>query len=271
VIFAGRAESAVLEAPPERCKQGQQMKSSPRQNETVTIRPDEAAHFGALAKEWWDPAGSSAMLHKLNPVRLSFVRDAIDRHWGGDISARAPLAGKSALDVGCGAGLLAEPLARMGANVTGVDAAPENAQAAAKHAEASGLDIRYMAGEVGTLDIGRFDLVTAMEVIEHVSDKRAFIRNLADRLAKGGLLVLSTPNRTVQSRLLLVEGAELAGMIPRGTHHWDDFITPQELSELLSEQGLVMGEPEGIAFSPARGLHLSANMALNYIVTARAA
>ena len=235
-----------------------------------TIRPDEAAHFGRLAKDWWDPKGSSAMLHRLNPVRLKFLREAIDLHWAKDIEARKPLAGKSALDVGCGAGLLCEPLARLGADVTGVDAAPENVAAAAIHAEGAGLDIRYMAGEIGALDIGTFDLVTAMEVIEHVADKRAFIAALAARLASGGLLALSTPNRTPQSQLLMVGAAETFGLIPRGTHHWDDFVTPEELGELLDDAGLDMGEPTGIAFSPTKGLHLSDDLSLNYPVTARA-
>ena len=138
------------------------------------------------------------------------------------------------------------------------------------HAEGAGLDIRYIAGEVGALDLGTFDLVTAMEVIEHVADKRAFVAALAARLAPGGLMVLSTPNRTPQSRLLMIGAAEGVGLIPRGTHHWDDFITPEELDALLDEAGLDMGEPRGIGFSPAKGLHLSDDLALNYIVTARA-
>jgi 2-polyprenyl-6-hydroxyphenyl methylase / 3-demethylubiquinone-9 3-methyltransferase len=235
-----------------------------------TIRPDEAAHFGRLAKDWWDPKGSSAMLHKLNPVRLQFLREAIDLHWAGDVEARHPLAGKSALDVGCGAGLLCEPLARLGAEVTGVDAAPENVAAAALHAESGGLDIRYIAGEIGSLDIGSFDLVTAMEVIEHVADKQAFVAALAARLAPGGLMVLSTPNRTPQSRLLMIGAAEGIGLIPKGTHHWDDFITPDELGDLLGEAGLEMGDPKGIGFSPAKGLHLTDDLSLNYTVIARA-
>ena len=234
----------------------------------ATIRPHEAAHFGALAREWWDPKGSSAMLHRLNPVRLGFVREAIDLHWAGDIDNVRPLAGKSALDVGCGAGLLCEPLARLGAAVTGVDASPQNITAAATHAAGSGLAIDYRAGEVGEIGLGQFDLVTSMEVIEHVADKPAFVAALAQRLAPGGLMVLSTPNRTPQSKLLLVEGAELLGMIPRGTHHWSDFATPEELEALLAAQGLAMGEPRGIAFSPGKGLHLSGDLSLNYIVTA---
>jgi len=233
----------------------------------ATIRPDEAAHFGALAAQWWDPKGSSAMLHKLNPVRLGFIRKAIDGHWGGDIESVRPLAGKAALDVGCGAGLVCEPLARMGAEVTGVDAAPENTQAAALHAEGAGLDIRYIPGELATLGLGQFDLVTCLEVIEHVADKPAFLAILAQHLAPGGLMILSTPNRTLASRALLVEGAELVGAIPRGTHHWDDFVTPEELRELLANAGLEMGAPQGISWRPGKGLHLSGDLALNYIVT----
>jgi 2-polyprenyl-6-hydroxyphenyl methylase/3-demethylubiquinone-9 3-methyltransferase len=236
-----------------------------------TIRPEEAAHFGALAKEWWDPKGSSAMLHKLNPARLQFLREAVDAHWGGDPESVKPLAGKGALDVGCGAGLLCEPLARLGAAVTGVDAAAENIAAARAHAAGSGLAIDYRAGELAALGLGQFDLVASMEVLEHVADKRAFIAQLAAHLAPGGLMVLSTPNRTPQSRLLLVGAAEALGAIPKGTHHWDDFVTPDELRELLGAAGLAMGEPSGIAFSPSKGLHLSDSLALNYIVTARAA
>lgn len=232
-----------------------------------TIRASEAAHFGALAADWWNPNGSSAMLHRLNPVRLAFIRAAVDTHWRGDPRSVKPLAGKSALDVGCGAGLLAEPLARLGAQVTGVDAAEENIAAATHHAAGAGLPVTYHHGELAKLALGKFDLVTSMEVIEHVADKALFVQQLADHLADGALMVLSTPNRTPKSRLLLVEGAETLGMVPRGTHHWDDFITPDELGDLLAGAGLVMGEPQGIAWTPAKGLHLSADLALNYIVT----
>ncbi|HEU4652044.1 MAG TPA: bifunctional 2-polyprenyl-6-hydroxyphenol methylase/3-demethylubiquinol 3-O-methyltransferase UbiG [Croceibacterium sp.] len=238
---------------------------------SATIRPEEAAHFGRQAQDWWDPKGSSAMLHRLNPVRLGFIREAIDLHWGGGVESVRPLAGKAALDVGCGAGLLCEPLARLGAEVTGVDAAPANVEAAALHAEGSGLDIRYVAGELATLGFGAFDLVTCLEVLEHVADKPAFLAGLARHLAPGGLMVLSTPNRTPQSRLLLVGAAEALGAVPKGTHHWDDFVTPDELRALLAEAGLAMGEPRGIAWSPLAGMHLSSDLSLDFIVTARRA
>lgn len=236
----------------------------------ATIRREEAEHFGKLAADWWDPKGSSAMLHRMNPVRLGFLRAAIDAHWGGDAQSVKPLAGKRALDVGCGAGLLAEPLARLGAAVTGVDAAEENVAAARAHATGSGLAIDYRAGELASLGLGRFDLVTAMEVLEHVADKQAFLGDLARHLAPGGLLVLSTPNRTARSRLVLVGLAETIGAIPRGTHHWEDFVTPDELRVLLAEAGLAMGAPRGLAFSPGKGLHLSDDVSLNYLTTATA-
>jgi 2-polyprenyl-6-hydroxyphenyl methylase/3-demethylubiquinone-9 3-methyltransferase len=234
----------------------------------ATIRPEEAAHFGKLAKDWWDPKGSSAMLHRLGPVRLAFLREAIDAHWGADPDGVKPLAGKTALDVGCGAGLLAEPLARLGAGVTGIDAAEENIAVARTHAAGAGLAIDYRHGEPGELGLGQFDLVTAMEVLEHVADKPAFLAGLARHLAPGGLIVLSTPNRTARSRLLMVGLAEAVGAIPRGTHHWDDFVTPDELRQLLADAGLEMGRPRGIGISPAKGLHLSDDLSLNYLVTA---
>ncbi len=233
----------------------------------TSILPEEARHFGKLAGDWWDPNGASAMLHKLNPVRLKYVRDMIDQHWQCDECKRRPLEGKTALDVGCGAGLLAEPLARLGAKVTGIDAAPEVITAAQEHASAGGLEIDYRVGDVLELQ-GRFDLVTSMEVIEHVADPAVFLQALAARVAPGGLLVMSTPNATRWSKLMMITVAEGLGKVPKGTHDFEKFIAPERLKELIADTGLKCVDVEGIAWSPARGLHLSDDVRLNYLVAA---
>ncbi|MBA3666662.1 MAG: bifunctional 2-polyprenyl-6-hydroxyphenol methylase/3-demethylubiquinol 3-O-methyltransferase UbiG [Sphingomonas sp.] len=234
----------------------------------TSIVESEAAHFGGLARDWWDPDGASAMLHKLNPVRLGYIRDMVDQHFGLDECSFSPLQGKRALDVGCGAGLLAEPLARMGAEVTAVDAAPELIAAAKAHAEGQGIAIDYRAIGVEELG-GAFDLVTAMEVIEHVADPQAFVTSLAARLAPGGLLILSTPNRTAWSKLLTITLAEGFGKIPKGTHDYAKFIDPDTMRGLLTKTGLEVIDFEGIAMSPTRGLHLSEDVRLNYLVAAK--
>ena len=228
----------------------------------------EAAHFGAMAQDWWNPKGSSAMLHRLNPVRLRYIRHAIDLHWDGDDGGFTPLAGKSVLDVGCGAGLLAEPLARLGARVTGIDAAAENIAVARAHAAQSGLTIDYRAGGVEAAMGERFDLVTCMEVIEHVADPTAFVRGLAGTVAQGGLSVMSTPNRTALSRIAMITLAERTGHIPRGTHDWNRFLTPDELTAMLLAAGLTVVDVKGVGFSPGSGFALSDSTALNYLLTA---
>lgn len=233
-----------------------------------TIDPKEAEHFGRMAAEWWDPKGSSAMLHKLNPVRLAYIRDRIDQHWSLDECNLRPLEGRRAADVGCGAGLLAEPLARLGAEVVGVDAAPENIAAAREHALGQGLAIDYRVGSVEAL-AGRHDLVASMEVVEHVADPRGFVQGLASALADDGLLILSTPNRTALSRLMLIVIGEGTGRIPRGTHDWDKFLCPEELCALLRDAGLEIVDTTGLAWGPARGFHLSDDKSLDYFVTAR--
>ncbi|HEX6218470.1 MAG TPA: bifunctional 2-polyprenyl-6-hydroxyphenol methylase/3-demethylubiquinol 3-O-methyltransferase UbiG [Sphingomicrobium sp.] len=235
----------------------------------TSILQEEVDQFASHAGDWWDADGSEAMLHKLNPVRLAYIRDQVDQHWALDEHDLKPLAGKSALDVGCGAGLLAEPLARLGAQVTALDAAPELIEAARAHAAGQGLAIDYRAMPVEQLN-GQFDLVTSMEVIEHVADPAAFVKALASRLAPGGLLVMSTPNATAWSRLLTITIAEGVGAVPKGTHDFDKFVPPERLQQLLAESGLTCLDVEGIAWSPTRGLHLSEDLRLNYLVAASA-
>lgn len=231
----------------------------------TTIDPAEAQHFGALAADWWDPKGSSAMLHRLNPVRLGYVREWIDAHWGGEARALRPLVGKSALDVGCGAGLMCEPLARLGAVITGVDAAAENIAVAQQHAAGQELSIDYRCADVAAL-AGQFDLVTSMEVIEHVANPAAFLSALAARLAPGGLMVLSTPNRTGLSRLAMITLGEGLGAIPKGTHDWNKFLTPDELAAFAEAAGLKVLDRRGLSFSPSRGFALSDDLSLNYLM-----
>jgi 2-polyprenyl-6-hydroxyphenyl methylase/3-demethylubiquinone-9 3-methyltransferase len=233
----------------------------------TTIVEEEVRQFASHAGDWWDPHGSEAMLHKLNPVRLKYIRDQIDQHWQCDEHVRAPLEGRTALDVGCGAGLLTEPLARLGAKVTGLDATPELIEVAREHASAMGLEIDYRAGDVQELE-GEFDLVTCMEVVEHVANPATFVQALAKRLAPEGLLLLSTPNRTSWSRLLTITIAEGTGAVPKGTHEFERFITPDEMKVLLQNAGLKCVDFEGIAWNITRGLHLSEDMSLNYLVAA---
>src|SRR5678815_4228821 len=198
----------------------------------TSVVQEEIEQFGKLAGDWWDPNGASAMLHKLNPVRLSYIRDKIDQHWSLDEHSRRPLDGKTALDVGCGAGLLAEPLARLGANVTAIDPTPELIEAARDHAAGQGLDIDYRVSAIEDLD-GIFDLVTSMEVIEHTADPQQFLKDLAGRLALNGLLMLSTPNATGWSKLITITLAEGFGAIPKGTHDFEKFIAPERMKQLL--------------------------------------
>ena len=236
---------------------------------TTTILASEAAHFGALAADWWDPKGSSAMLHRLNPVRLSYIRRRIDAHFGSLETERRALSGKRALDMGCGAGLLAEPLARLGASVTGVDAAPENIASAQAHAAAVGLTIDYRVGDTGTVAGEAFDLIVSLEVIEHVTDPAAFVAGLAAALADGGLLILSTPNRTLWSQFAMITVGEGLGQIPRGTHDWDKFITPDELTAMLEAAGLRVIDLQGFAYDPLRGGRLVDDLRLDYFLTVK--
>jgi 2-polyprenyl-6-hydroxyphenyl methylase/3-demethylubiquinone-9 3-methyltransferase len=233
-----------------------------------TIDANEAAHFGRMAADWWNPKGSSAMLHKLNPARLGYIRERVDAQWHGDGTRFTPLAGKRALDVGCGAGLLCEPLARLGAAVSGIDAAAENIAVARAHAVRSAMTIDYRVGGIEGLSGETFDLVTSLEVIEHVADPAAFVAGLAAALAQDGLLIVSTPNRTALSHLAMITIGEGLGRIPRGTHGWDKFLAPEELIALLEGAGLKVTDTRGLSFSPARGFVMSDDVSLDYFVTA---
>ena len=233
----------------------------------TSILQEEIEQFGKLAGDWWDPQGASAMLHKLNPVRLGYVRDWIDQHWSLDEHSRRPLEGKTALDVGCGAGLLAEPLARLGARVTAIDPAAELIGAARDHAAGQGLEIDYRVSAIENL-MGTFDLITSMEVIEHTADPQQFLNDLAKRLVPNGLLIISTPNATAWSKLITITLAEGFGAIPKGTHDFETFISPERMKQLMANAGLTCLDVEGIAFSPTRGLHLSEDLRLNYLVAA---
>lgn len=237
-----------------------------------TADPAEVARFDRLASDWWDPNGPMRPLHQINPVRLAFIRDQACRHFGRDPAGPFALDGLSALDVGCGAGLLSEPLARLGADVTGLDPAGETIALAARHAEAAGLAIAYRTEPVETLAASgrRFDLVLAMEVVEHVRNVDAFLRACADAVAPGGLLLLSTINRTLRSFALAIVGAEyVLRWLPRGTHDWDRFVTPAELRHAVEAAGLEKVRTRGMVYDPLnREWRLSRDTAVNYLAVA---
>lgn len=225
--------------------------------------------FGTLAADWWNPEGSSKLLHRLNPCRMAWVREQAVRHFGRDPRQRRALAGLTALDVGCGAGLVAEPLARMGAKVSAIDAGDEVIAVARDHAAAMGLAIDYHAGDVVAFArhrAHRFDLVTCLEVLEHVTDRAAFAGAIARMLKPGGLLIFSTPNRTPLSWGVMIAGAEhVLRTIPKGGHDWTQFLTPDETTALLADAGLAVRETAGISWSPVRGFHIGDDQRVNYI------
>lgn len=238
----------------------------------TTANSANVALFDDLATDWWDSEGSSALLHRINPVRMAYVRDRAIAHFGGNRLARHPLAGLAAADIGCGAGLVAEPLARMGAAVTGLDAGTATISAARAHAEGQGLRIAYRSGEVASLAAeqpGAFDLVTCLEVVEHVADVPAFLADLRRLLKPDGLLIFSTPNRTLLSWAVMIGAAEhVLKTIPKGGHDWQQFLTPDELTRHLATAGLRVDDLAGLSWRPDRGFHLSANRLVNYIGTA---
>lgn len=239
-----------------------------------TIDPSEVDRFSAMAATWWDPNGPAAPLHAMNPTRLGFIRDRAIDALGGDRMSAAPLAGRTVLDVGCGGGLLSEPLARMGAAVTGIDASVPAIDVARDHAVRSGLSIHYRACPIEALaaDGAQFDIVCALEIVEHVADQRAFCQALAAVLNPGGLLVMSTLNRTARSFAIAILGAEyVMRLLPRGTHQWRQFVRPRELAGSLRGAGLVLERTAGMVFDPAAWAWRldPTDLGVNYILAAR--
>jgi 2-polyprenyl-6-hydroxyphenyl methylase / 3-demethylubiquinone-9 3-methyltransferase len=238
----------------------------------ATVDEREVARFAAMAAEWWDPRGRMGMLHKLNPTRLAYIRDTACRHFGRDPKARKCLQGLRVLDIGCGAGILCEPLCRLGAAVVGADPAEANIAAARVHAQTGGLTIDYRATAAEALaGAGEtFDVVLAMEVVEHVADLAAFVRCCAGMVAPGGLMITATLNRTLKSFALAIVGAEyVLRWLPRGTHRWDKFVTPNELEAVLERSGLRMIDERGVVYNILLdGWQLSDDMDVNYMVAA---
>lgn len=238
-----------------------------------TIDPSEVERFGALASEWWDPNGKFRPLHALNPVRLTYIRDHLCRQFGRDAREAGSLAGLTVLDIGCGGGLLCEPLARLGASVTGIDPAEESIAAARQHARGEALDIAYLASRAedvaaeGTV----FDAVLTMEVVEHVPDVPAFLALCAGLVRPGGLMLLSTINRTLKSYALAIIGAEyVLRWLPVGTHQWDRFVTPTELASGLQAAGLGVLDSAGVMYNPLAGQwQVASDTDVNYMMAAR--
>ncbi len=240
--------------------------------EGATVDPAEVARFDAMAKSWWDPQGPMAVLHKFNPVRLGFIRDLACKHFARDQRSLRALEGLTLVDIGCGGGVLSEPLSRLGAEVTGLDPAAGNVAVAAEHALRSGLAIDYRAETIETLvAAGRtFDIVLAMEVVEHVADVEAFVASCCAAVKPGGLLVMATLNRTLKSYALAIVGAEyVLRWLPRGTHDWQKFVTPEELGAAIRRAGLRLGDSTGVVYNPLTGRWSAArDMDVNYMVSA---
>jgi 2-polyprenyl-6-hydroxyphenyl methylase / 3-demethylubiquinone-9 3-methyltransferase len=220
---------------------------------TTTIDPAEVAKFEAMAAEWWDPAGKFKPLHMLNPCRLDYITSQIAAEFGRDLAADLPFKGLRILDIGCGGGLLSEPMARLGADVVGADAAPRNIPVARLHAAQSGLEIDYRHTTAEDLAAAgeQFDAILNMEVVEHVSDPQAYLTACQTLLKPGGLMVCSTLNRNPKSFVMAIIGAEwVMRWLPKGTHDWQKFITPDELYALLTQAGLKPVDRKGMVFNP---------------------
>ncbi len=238
---------------------------------STTVDPAEIAKFSKLSDEWWNPNGKMAPLHRINPLRLTFIRDAACRKFDRSAKSLGCLSGLRLLDIGCGAGLLCEPFARLGAQVIGVDPAAKNIAAAKLHADKAQLSIDYRCTTVEDMDVReRFDIILAMEVIEHVSDVGLFLDRCASMLKPGGMMVVSTLNRNWKSFALGIVAAEyVLRWLPRGTHQWDKFVTPDELARHLERNKLGITDQSGVVYNPLGDRwSLSGDMDVNYMVVA---
>ncbi|MGI9413178.1 MAG: bifunctional 2-polyprenyl-6-hydroxyphenol methylase/3-demethylubiquinol 3-O-methyltransferase UbiG [Hyphomicrobiales bacterium] len=238
----------------------------------TSVVEEELKKFSDLAAQWWDPEGKFKTLHKFNPVRLGYIREHACAHFGLDRDARTPFTGLRLLDIGCGGGLLCEPMARLGAEVVGADAAEKNVRTAAAHAREHGLDIDYRATTAEDLvrDGELFDIVLNMEVVEHVADVGQFIASCASLVRPGGLMYVATLNRTLKAFALAIVGAEyVLGWLPRGTHQWEKFVTPAELSAALGASGMRVTDRTGVAYNPlADAWRRTSDTDVNYLMLA---
>ena len=238
-----------------------------------TIDAAEVARFSALAAEWWNPHGKFGVLHKFNPVRLAYIRDHASQHFSRDPKGAKPFAGLRLLDIGCGGGLLSEPMARLGFEVVGADASEKNIKTAATHAAEGELAIDYRATTAEALAAAdeRFDVILNMEVIEHVADLNLFMKSCASMLKPSGLMFVASINRTAKAYALAIVGAEyVLGWLPRGTHDWNKFVKPLELDTALARAGLEMGKETGVMFNPLTGgWMLAGDTDVNYMVVAK--
>jgi 2-polyprenyl-6-hydroxyphenyl methylase/3-demethylubiquinone-9 3-methyltransferase len=245
--------------------------AAPSKAAASTVDAAEIAKFSKLSEQWWDPKGKMAPLHKINPLRLTYIRDAACRKFERNVKSLNCLSSLRILDIGCGAGLLCEPLTRLGAQVIGVDPSASNIAAAKLHADRGHLSIDYRCTTAEEMDVReRFDIVLAMEVVEHVSDVGLFLGRCAAMLKPGGLMVVSTLNRNWKSFALAIVGAEyVLRWLPRGTHQWEKFVTPDELAKHLLDNRLVIADHTGVVYSPlADKWSLASDMDVNYMVVA---
>lgn len=239
----------------------------------TTIDQAEVDRFSAMAAEWWDPTGKFKPLHKINPVRLAYIRDMAAAHFGRDPRSNRPLEGLRVLDIGCGGGLLSEPVARMGGDVVGADASERNIGIATTHAAQTGVPVDYRATTAEALAASgeTFDIVLNMEVVEHVSDVDFFLGTCASMVRPGGLMLVSTINRTLKAAALAIVGAEyVLRWLPRGTHQYEKLVRPEEIEAPLAASGMIVVERKGVFFNPLQNSwNLSADTDVNYMMLAR--